>query len=195
LIIYGAITNTSISALFMAEIVPGLILAALFMGVIAVWSVLDPCIAGPRGKLAPWPERRKRLSDLLPPLIIFIVVMGSIYGGWATPTEAAGVGVFISMVLVALYGRLNWHMLNEAMLSTVMTTAMTLLILVAAFYMNFILGVLGVPRVVSEFVATLNVQPLVMLLILVVLYLILGCFLDALAMMIAALPIVWPMME
>lgn len=121
--------------------------------------------------------------------------MGSIYGEWATPTEAAGVGVFISMVLVALYGRLNWDMLKEAMLSTVMITAMTLLILVAAFYMNFILGVLGVPRVVSEFVATLNVQTLVMLLILVVLYLILGCFLDALAMMIATIPIVWPIME
>ncbi|EKE68819.1 MULTISPECIES: TRAP transporter large permease [Roseobacteraceae] len=195
LIIYGAITNTSIGALFIAGIVPGLILAALFMGVIAVWSILDPRIAGPHGKLAPWPERRKRLSDLLPPLVIFIVVMGSIYGGWATPTEAAGVGVVTAMLLVALYGRLNWAMLKEAMLSTVTTTAMTLLILVAAFYMNFILGVLGVPRVVSEFVAALDVQPLVMLLILVCLYLILGCFLDALAMMIATIPIVWPIME
>lgn len=195
LIIYGAITNTSIGALFIAGIVPGLILAALFMGVIAVWSILDPRIAGPRGKLAPWPERRKRLSDLLPPLVIFIVVMGSIYGGWATPTEAAGVGVVTAMLLVALYGRLNWAMLKEAMLSTVTTTAMTLLILVAAFYMNFILGVLGVPRVVSEFVAALDVQPLVMLLILVCLYLILGCFLDALAMMIATIPIVWPIIE
>ncbi|MBW6419113.1 TRAP transporter large permease [Celeribacter sp. PS-C1] len=195
LIIYGAITNTSIGALFMAGIVPGLILAALFMGVIAVWSTLDPRIAGPRGKLAPWPERRKRLTDLLPPLIIFIVVMGSIYGGWATPTEAAGVGVVIAMALVAGYRRLNWGMLKEAMLSTVTTTAMTLLILVAAFYMNFILGVLGVPRAVSEFVAALDVQPLVMLLILVCLYLILGCFLDALAMMIATIPIVWPIMD
>ncbi|MFC5736525.1 TRAP transporter large permease [Sinirhodobacter huangdaonensis] len=195
LIIYGAITNTSIGALFMAGIVPGLILAALFMGITALWSVIDPRIAGPRGKLAPWSERRKRLSDLLPPLIIFIVVMGSIYGGWATPTEAAGVGVVIAMILVALSRRLNWEMLKEAMLSTVTTTAMTLLILVAAFYMNFILGVLGVPRVVSEFVASLDVQPLVMLLILVCLYLILGCFLDALAMMIATIPIVWPIME
>lgn len=195
LIIYGAITNTSIGALFMAGIVPGLILAALFMGITALWSVIDPRIAGPRGKLAPWPERRKRLSDLLPPLIIFVVVMGSIYGGWATPTEAAGVGVVIAMILVALSRRLNWAMLKEAMLSTVTTTAMTLLILVAAFYMNFILGVLGVPRVVSEFVASLDVQPLVMLLILVCLYLILGCFLDALAMMIATIPIVWPIME
>lgn len=195
LIIYGAITNTSIGALFMAGVVPGLILAAMFVTVIAVWSVLNPRIAGPRGRLAPWPERRRHLADLLPPLIIFIVVMGSIYGGWATPTEAAGVGVVIALLLVAFYRRLNWAMLREAMLSTVMTTAMTLLILVAAFYMNFILGVLGVPRVVSGFVAGLEVQPMVMLLLLVLLYLILGCFLDALAMMIATIPIVWPIMD
>jgi len=195
LIIYGAITNTSIGALFLAGILPGLILAALFMGVIAVWSVLDPRIAGPRGALAPWPERRKRLLDLLPPLAIFIVVMGSIYGGFATPTEAAAVGALAAVGLVAGYGQLNWSLMRDAMIATVTTTAMTLLILVAAFYLNFILGVLGVPGTVSRFVAGLEVQPMVMMLILVVLYLILGCFLDALAMMIATIPIVWPIVQ
>lgn len=195
LIIYGAITNTSIGALFTAGILPGLILAALFMAIIVVWSVLDPSIAGRKAPLAPWTERRRRLRDLIPPLAIFVLVMGSIYGGFATPTEAAAVGVVAALLLVGSAGGLGWALLRDAALATVSTTAMTLLILVAAFYLNFVLGVLGVPATVSAFVATLEVQPMVMILILVSLYLILGCFLDALAMMIATIPIVWPIVQ
>ena len=118
--------------------------------------------------------------------------MGSIYLGFATPTEAAGVGVVGALILTGAYRSLTWPMLREAMLSTVTTTAMTLLILVAAFYLNFILGVLGVPAQVSAFVSGLEVGPVTMLMLLVVLYLILGCFLDALAMTIATIPIVLP---
>lgn len=192
LIIYGAITNTSIGALFIAGILPGAMLATLFMGIIVVWSAIDPSIAGTRAKMAPWSVRKKRLVDLLPPLVIFFIVMGSIYGGWATPTEAAAVGVLSALLLVAVTGRLTWSMLRDAALATVTTTAMTLLILVAAFYLNFVLGVLGVPTTVSNFVAGFDVHPLMMILILVCLYMILGCFLDALAMMIATIPIVLP---
>lgn len=192
LIIYGAITNTSIGALFLAGILPGIVLALAFMGVIIVASLLNPAVAGRPERMAPWPERRKRLGDLLPPLAIFVLVMGSIYLGFATPTEAAGVGVVGALVLTGAYRSLTWPMLREAMLSTVTTTAMTLLILVAAFYLNFILGVLGVPAQVSAFVSGLEVGPVTMLMLLVVLYLILGCFLDALAMMIATIPIVLP---
>jgi C4-dicarboxylate transporter, DctM subunit len=195
LIIYGAITNTSIGRLFTAGILPGLMLAAFFMGVIVVWSTINPAIAGKRESLAPWSERRARLKNLLPPLFIFIVVMGSIYAGWATPTEAAAVGVMAALVLVTSYGQMSWKLLRTAMLATVSTTAMTLLILVAAFYLNFVLGILGVPAQVSAFITGLDLPPAVMMLILVVMYLILGCFLDALAMMIATIPIVWPVMQ
>lgn len=192
LIIYGAITNTSIGALFIAGILPGIILALAFAGVIIVASLLNPAIAGRPERMAPWPERRKRLGDLLPPIAIFVLVMGSIYLGFATPTEAAGVGVVGALILTACYRSLTWSILRDAMLSTVTTTAMTLLILVAAFYLNFILGVLGVPGQVSSFISELQVGPVVMLLLLVGLYLILGCFLDALAMMIATIPVVLP---
>lgn len=192
LIIYGAITNTSIGALFSAGILPGILLALCFMGVIIIASLIDPRIAGKPQRLAPWADRRVRLTDLLPPVIIFILVMGSIYLGLATPTEAAGVGVVAALILTACYRALNWRMLKEALLSTVTTTAMTLLILIAAFYLNFILGVLGVPMQVSQFVSSLDVSPLVMMALLVVLYLVLGCFLDALAMMIATIPVVMP---
>lgn len=192
LIIYGAITNTSIGALFTAGILPGLILASCFMLVIVIACTLNPSIAGRTEKLAPWSERRKRLVDLVPPIVIFVLVMGSIYLGFATPTEAAGVGVVAALGLTAFYRTLNWPMMREAMMSAVTTTGMTLLILVAAFYLNFILGVLGVPGQVSAFVAGFDVSPIVMVLLLVVLYMVLGCFLDALAMMIATIPIVLP---
>ncbi|MFN3844335.1 MAG: TRAP transporter large permease [Paracoccaceae bacterium] len=192
LIIYGAITNTSIGKLFTAGIVPGLMLASLFMLTIILWCSFDHTIAGKRMGLAPWTTRQARLKHLVPPLFIFFMVMGSIYGGFATPTEAAAIGVVAALLLVGVQGGLNLTMLKEALLSTVQTTAMTLLILIAAFYLNFVLGVLGVPGQVSLFVSTFDVAPWVMMVILVVLYIILGCFLDALAMMIATIPIVLP---
>jgi tripartite ATP-independent transporter DctM subunit len=192
LIIYGAITNTSIGKLFTAGILPGLMLAAMFMLTIIVWSTFDHSIAGKRVGLAPWAVRRSRLKHLVPPLFIFFLVMGSIYAGFATPTEAAAVGAVAALVLVGAQGGLNLQMLKESLLSTVQTTAMTLLILIAAFYLNFVLGVLGVPGQVSQFVATFDVAPWTMMLVIVVLYVILGCFLDALAMMVATIPIVLP---
>ncbi|TVP74065.1 MAG: TRAP transporter large permease [Rhodobacteraceae bacterium] len=192
LIIYGAITNTSIGKLFTAGILPGLMLASLFMLTIILWCSFDHTIAGKRMGLAPWATRRARLKHLVPPLFIFFMVMGSIYGGFATPTEAAAIGAVAALLLVGVQGGLNLTMLKDALLSTVQTTAMTLLILIAAFYLNFVLGILGVPGQVSQFVSTFDVAPWVMMLILVALYMILGCFLDALAMMIATIPIVLP---
>lgn len=195
LIIYGAITNTSIGKLFAAGILPGLLLALLFTITIIVAALINPGIAGKREKIAPWAERRRTLIDLVPPLFVFALVMGSIYTGWATPTEAAGVGVIAALILVGASGRLRMGMLVDAMRATVSTTAMTLLILVAAFYLNFILGVLGAPAQVSGLVASLDVAPWVMLVVLVAIYLVLGCFLDALAMMIATIPIVLPVVQ
>jgi tripartite ATP-independent transporter DctM subunit len=191
LIIYGALTNTSIGQLFLAGVVPGLLLAALFMGMIVVASVLGPGL-GDRRETAPWAERRRRLRDLLPPLGIFALVMGSIYGGWATPTEAAGLGVIAALALVIANRTFNWHMLRESLLATVRVTAMTLLILIAAFYLNFVVGILGIPNQISLAMAGLDVAPWMMVAVLVLFYVALGCFLDSLAMMIATIPIVFP---
>jgi len=192
MIIYGALTNTSIGALFLAGFLPGLLLAAMFMLVIVGASLLDPRVAGTGESTAPMRERIGRLKDLLPPLAIFLVVMGSIYAGWATPTEAAAVGVIAALILVAANGELTWRLLEQSMLATIGITAMTLLILVAAFYLNFIVGVLGIPAQVSAAMAGIDVAPWVMILLLVLLYVFLGMFLDSLAMMIATIPIVFP---
>ena len=191
MIIYGAMTNTSIGQLFQAGVVPGLMLAALFMAMIVIVSVLHPGISGSSQPI-PWAVKRKRLKDLLPPLAIFILVMGGIYGGWATPTEAAGLGVTASLVLVLAQGQFTWRLLSDSMTAAVRVTAMTLLILIAAFYLNFVVGILGIPEQVSKAMSALDVAGWQAILVLVVFYVILGCFIDSLAMMIATTPIVFP---
>lgn len=191
LIIYGAITNTSIGQLFLAGVVPGVLLGSLFMMVIILASTLNPAIST-RSDPVPWEVRSKRLKDLLPPIGIFALVMGSIYGGWATPTEAAGLGVVGALLLVTMNGEIRWSMLYQCMLTTVRVTAMTLLILIAAFYLNFVVGVLGIPTQISTAMAELDVPGWQMIVILVLFYVALGCFLDSLALMISTIPIVFP---
>lgn len=191
MIIYGAITNTSIGQLFLAGVVPGLMLAAFFMVMIVIASVLHPAISGSSQPIS-WAVKRKRLKDLLPPLAIFILVMGGIYGGWATPTEAAGLGVTASLVLVLAQGHFTWRLLSNSMTAAVRVTAMTLLILIAAFYLNFVVGILGIPEQTSKAMSALDVSGWQAILVLVVFYVILGCFIDSLAMMIATIPIVFP---
>jgi len=194
LIIYGALTNTSIGALFLAGVVPGLLLALSFMAVVVVASVVWPDVAG-RSDPVPWAVKLRRLRDLLPPLAIFIMVMGSIYGGYATPTEAAGLGVTGALLLIIANRTISWRLLYESLLSTVRVTAMTLLILIAAFYLNFVVGILGIPGQISRTMTQLTIEPWQMVLILVIFYVALGCFLDSLAMMIATIPIVFPIVQ
>lgn len=194
LIIYGALTNTSIGALFLAGVVPGVLLALSFMVVVIVASVIWPDVAG-RSDPVPWEVKLRRLRDLLPPLAIFILVMGSIYGGYATPTEAAGLGVTGALLLTIANRTITWRILHDSLISTVRVTAMTLLILIAAFYLNFVVGILGIPGQISRTMTQLTIEPWHMVLILVIFYVALGCFLDSLAMMIATIPIVFPIVQ
>jgi C4-dicarboxylate transporter DctM subunit len=146
LIIYGALTNTSIGKLFAAGIVPGVLLASLFMLMIIIATLIWPSVAGRAEDAAVMSQKLSNLRHLVPPLLVFVVVMGSIYLGWATPTEAAAVGVLIAFLLAVWNRALSFRMLNEAFLSTVKITAMILLIIVAAFYLNFIVGILACRR-------------------------------------------------
>lgn len=191
LIIYGAITETSIGALFMAGVVPGLLLALLFMLTIIIAALIWPAIAGSKKGLEK-EGRIGRLFDLLAPLFLFLLIIGGIYQGWATPTEAAAIGVVAALFLAAFNRKLNFAMINTVLLGTVKVTAMILLILTGAFFLNFSMGLLGVPGQISSFVSSLNVAPLTLIIYIVLFYLLLGCFLDALAMMITTIPILFP---
>ncbi|PMR71910.1 TRAP transporter large permease [Halomonas heilongjiangensis] len=193
MIIYGAITNTSIGKLFIAGILPGLMLAGSFMLAIMAYSLLRPGVAGQGESPVPLRERLASLVDLLPPAGVFAIVIGSIYSGWATPTEAAALGVVAALGLAALNRKLSLTMLHECFLSMARTTAMILLIIIAAFFMNYVVGILGVPAALTQWVMELGLTPLGLILALVLFYLVLGCFLETLSMMIATVPIVVPM--
>ncbi|HEY6133210.1 MAG TPA: TRAP transporter large permease [Rubrivivax sp.] len=193
MIIYGAMTNTSVGRLYAAGVIPGLLLTGLFMAVVVVACWWNPALAGAKPATAPLKDRLRRLVDLLPPTILFVVVMGSIYLGWATPTESAALGVVMALLLCIVYGKFSFGMLHECFITTVSVTAMIMLIAAAAFYLNFVLGLMGVPQALAQFASQIGTSPLVMLLVLTVFYLILGCFLDALAMIIGTIPIVFPL--
>jgi tripartite ATP-independent transporter DctM subunit len=193
LIIYGAITDTSIGALFIAGIIPGLMLASFFVIIIVVAATIWPSIVGDhKGEGIDTSGRWGRLIDLIGPVIIFALIIGSIYGGWATPTEAAALGVVASLGLALYYHELNIEMLHDSLLGTIRITAMILFVLIGAYFLNFSMGILGIPEEVANYISSLNVSIYTFVLFLVLLYLILGCFLDALAMMITTIPVLFP---
>ena len=192
MIIYGAMTNTSVGRLYAAGVIPGLLLTLLFMAVVLVMCRWRPSLAGTPEPRLPLGERLRLLLSLAPAVGIFVVVMGSIYAGWATPTESAAVGVVAAFFLSTLYGRFSIRMLHECFVSTVAITAMIVLIVAGAFYLNFVLGILGVPQALSRFVVSLDASPILILWVLLVFYLIMGCFLETLSMMVGTIPIVVP---
>lgn len=192
LIIYGALTNTSIGKLFAAGIIPGIALTLLFMAIIAVIALIKPSIAERVTEQAPRAERLRRLRHLAPPMVIFVVVMGAIYGGWATPTEAAALGVVLAFFLAMINGTLGFGMLHDAFVATIRTSSMLLFIITAAFFLNFIVGLLGVPQAMSRMIADMGLGPIQLIWILVLFYLVLGCFLETLSMMVGTIPVVMP---
>jgi len=193
LIIYGVLTNTSVPRLYLAGIIPGLAMAGLFMLAILLACVARPQWGGQKIS-ASWGERIASLVHLIPPLGIFLLVVGSIYAGVATPTEAAALGVVGALILAAFARRLTFAMLREVLEGTMKATAMIMLIVIGAAFLNFIMSATGLTSAITETITGLDVSPMTMLLILVVFYLVLGCFMETLSMMITTIPIVTPIM-
>jgi tripartite ATP-independent transporter DctM subunit len=191
LIVYGVLTETSIPKLFLAGVIPGLVLAAAFMLTILIACLIRPSWGGRRIETS-WPARLRSLPDLVPPLAIFIIVIGSIYAGWATPTESAALGVVAALVLAACHRRLSLQSLRQAIEGTMTTTAMIMAILIGAYFLNFVIAVIGLTTQVSRFVTALGLSPAEMLFAVIVFYLILGMFMETLSMMVATVPIIAP---
>ncbi len=194
-IIYGSMTNTSASRLYMAGIVPGAIMTVLFLLTILAVCVWRPSMAGRAEGRVGWGERLRNSVHLAGPLVVFGVVMGGIYTGWATVTESAALGVIVCLPIAAAYRKLNVKMLHECFRSTLRLTAMTALILVAALYLNFVLSMLGVPQSLAGLIKSLEVSPLVLLWVLAVMYVILGVALETMPMMVGTLPVVFPIVQ
>ena len=193
LIVYGAMTDTSVGRLFAAGVVPGLVLTLAFMALIAVQCLRRPEAAGHETETLALARRIMLLLHLLPPAAIFALIMGSIYFGFATPTEAAALGVLFALAIAAAFGKLNLAMLHAAFRATVRTTGMVLLIVVAAFFLNFVLSVLGVPQAIARWIDGMNLTAMQTIWVLILLYLLLGCLLEALSLIVTTIPIVFPL--
>ena len=193
MIIYAVLTDTSVADLYAAGFIPGFMLAGLFSLMVLALCLFRPQWAGPRQDTANlWQGRISGLKNLLPPLGLFLVVVGSIYAGIATPTEAAALGLMATLGLVAANGQLTVPVLLRAFEGTVRTTCMVMLIVIAAFFLNFVMVSIGLVKAITDSVLALGLSPLGMLIAIVAFYLVLGCFMETLSMMIATTPVVVP---
>lgn len=193
LIVYGFLTNTSIPRLFLAGIVPGILLALLFMLCLAIACALNPKLSGGKS-LVTWSERIETLKDLIPVLVIFIVVIGSIYAGLATPTESAALGVLASLMLALRYRAVNIEFFKQVFEGTIRTSSMIMLILISANFLNFILDSIGLAETLYQFVNTLGASPLNTLMVVILLYVVLGFFVETLSLMVITVPIIAPIL-
>lgn len=142
--------------------------------------------------MSDWGARLRSLPDLMPPLGLFLVVVGSIYAGLATPTEAASLGVVASLALAAARGRVTLAMLQSAVEGTMRTTAMVMLIVLAAIYLNFVLSMVGLTTLLANFVNGLGLTPTQTMIVIVVIFMLLGCFMEAMSLMLLATPLLAP---
>ncbi len=192
LIVYGFLTQSSIPQLFLAGLIPGLALAAGFMAVTVIICLIRPDLGGTR-RAFPFSQMLRALVDLVPILILFGVIVGSIYAGLATPTEAAAVGVAGSLVIAAVFGGVSWSMLTQSLTGTVKITSMIMLIVIGASFLNFTLASAGLGRELTAFMTGLGLTPLNTILVVVVLYIVLGFFIETLSLMVVTIPIIVPL--
>jgi C4-dicarboxylate transporter, DctM subunit len=193
MIIYGVMTDTSVPKLYLAGFLPGFILTVLFSIVVIVACLWKPEWGGNKVETN-WEQRLKLLPDLLPPLVLLLIVIGAIFWGIATATEAAAVGIVGALVLAAKDRRLSWRMLRDVCENTVRTTSMVVAILVGAFFLNVVIQTIGLTQQLSLLIAHYQMTPVQVLLAVIALYLILGTFMEELSMMISTIPITTPLM-
>ena len=191
LILYGLLTNTSVPELYLAGFIPGFLLAALFILTVVITCIMRPAWGGEKLSYT-WGEKLRALPSLLPPLGIFLVVVGSIYAGIATPTEAASLGVVAAMGLAAYNGKLSIDMMRQAIEGTMRTTAMITLIIIAAVFLNFVLSIIGLTQALTDFVTGLGWSPMQTMLMIVLILIVIGCFMETLSMLLTMAPLVTP---
>lgn len=191
LVLYGILTETSIGDLFIAGFIPGILTTLGFMLVIAIFTRFNP-EAGPKGEKTTVGEKFKALGRTWAILLLFILVIGGIYFGFFTPTEAAGIGAVGAFGIAAMRGRLNFETIKGSLLETIRTTGMIFTILIGAIALNNLMVFSGMAYGLSSFVSGLDMHPMMVMVIILIIYLILGCFMDALAMILLTVPIFFP---
>ncbi len=195
LIVYGVTINESISKLFIAGILPGLVLAAMFMGYVAIYSkVSKNWNPTPEPKMS-FAEKVKNSRFLIPVILLILIVIGSMYLGYATATEAAAFGVLGSLSLAASQGSLNWSTFTESLMGATRTSAMIALILAGAAFLSLAMGFTGLPRSLAELIAVWELSRFELLMVLLVFYIVIGCFLDGISSVVLTMAVVEPMIR
>jgi tripartite ATP-independent transporter DctM subunit len=192
LVIYAVLTQESIGKLFVAAMIPGIIAMLGYMVVIRILVTLNPD-AGPAGDQAPWSERLAATVAVLPVMFVFVVVIVGIYGGWANPTEAASIGAAACGALAILKGGMRWPGIKASLIGTAHATAMIFLVLLGADLLNSGLAITQLPTELAAWVKDSGLPPLMVLIAILACYVLLGCVMDSLAMILLTIPIFYPM--
>ncbi|MBB3189042.1 TRAP transporter large permease [Halomonas cerina] len=195
LIVYGVATDQSIARLFIAGIFPGLMLISLFAGYLMLWAWRYPDKVPAADARVGWGERLRRSRRLIPMLGLIIGVIGSIYAGLASPTEAAAVGVVLSLLLARVQGSMDRIVFRDALLGAVRTSCMIAFILAGASFLTAAMGFTGLPSDLAAWIGTLGLSPVMLLAALTVLFILLGCFLDGISVVVLTTSILLPMVE
>ncbi len=195
MIVYGVAANVSIAKLFLAGVIPGLMLAALFMGYIIVWALFNKDKVPAADVRMSFGQKIHASRHLIPVVSLIVVVLGGIYSGIATATEAAALGVGGSLVLAAIEGSLNWVKFREGLVAACRIYCMIGLILAGAAFLTLSMGFIGLPRHLAEFIGALNLSPFMLMLGLIGFFIVLGCFLDGISVVVLTIAVLLPTVE
>jgi len=195
LIVYGVSAEVSIVQLFIAGVLPGVLLAGLFMGYIALWAMVFPHKVPPVDMQMTLLEKIHASRRLIPIILLIVFVIGSIYWGWATATEAAACGVAGALILSLLTGSLSWSAFTDSLLGATRTSCMIAFILAGAAFLSVAMGYTGLPRVLAEFIRDQQLSPYMLLVALTGFFIVLGCFLDGISVVVLTTAIILPMVE
>ncbi|MGD8963624.1 MAG: TRAP transporter large permease subunit [Desulfobacterales bacterium] len=193
MIVYAILAEVSIGKMFMAGILPGLLLSGIYSCYIIYRGIRNPAIAPRTQESYSWKERMVGLKDLAPTLILILMVLGSIYGGVATPTEAAALGVLGATVFAFINRQMNLKILFDCLVGAVKTNAMIMMIVVGAGFLSRVMGFLGIPAAITRTITELGLSPYMLMILLGIFYIILGCLLDGFSIVVMTLPIALPM--
>ncbi|RZJ26085.1 MAG: TRAP transporter large permease subunit [Haliea sp.] len=195
MIVYGVSADVSIAKLFVAGVFPGMLLAGLFSGYLAVWALLHPSqIPAPDQPLS-LSQKLSESRHLIPVMLLICGVLGSIYSGVATATEAAAVGVVGSLALSGIQGTLTWATFRDSLMGATRLYCMIALILAGAAFLTLAMGYIGLPRHLAEFVTSLKLSPFMLMVALAIFYIILGCFLDGISMVVLTMGVIMPTVQ
>jgi C4-dicarboxylate transporter DctM subunit len=192
MIVYGVSADVSIAKLFIAGVLPGVLLALLFSGYIALWALRHPDLIPPADAKMSFAQKLRESRSLIPVALLILAVLGSIYAGIATATEAAAVGVVGALVISAVQGSLNWSSFKEALLGATRLYCMMALILAGAAFLTLAMGYIGLPRHLAEWIGSLGLSKFQLIMMLAIFYIVLGCFLDGISMVVLTMGVIMP---